>query len=85
MWRLRDQLAKALREGGLRVATVQHRERLSRKDAQVFAMSLHRAKGLEFDAVVVVLKSALDAHLRQLAYVGMTRAKRLARVYTLPV
>ena len=73
--RIRDQLAKQLRDDGFKVSIVNHRQRLSRKDAQVFAMTLHRAKGLEFDGVVVVLDRVLDEHLRKLAYVGMTRAK----------
>jgi Superfamily I DNA and RNA helicases len=77
----RDQLAKQLREAGHKVATVDHRERLSRKDARIFAMTLHRAKGLEFDAVAIVINHTLDAELRKLVYVGMTRAKRAARLY----
>jgi mRNA-degrading endonuclease RelE of RelBE toxin-antitoxin system len=79
--KLRDQLAKQIRETGYKVATVNHRERLSRKDAQIFAMTLHRAKGLEFDAVVIVVNRVLDENLRKLVYVGMTRAKRAARLY----
>lgn len=80
--KLRDQLAKQIRESGLKVATVNHRERLSRKDARIFAMTLHRAKGLEFDAVAIVVNRELDESLRKLVYVGMTRAKRMARMYT---
>jgi hypothetical protein len=79
--RLRDQLAKHIRDAGYKVATVNHRERLSRKDAQIFAMTLHRAKGLEFDAVVIVVNRKLDERYRQLVYVGMTRAKRMASLY----
>lgn len=79
--KLRDQLVKQLREAGHKVATVEHRERLSRKDARIFAMTLHRAKGLEFDAVAIVVNRALDERLRKLVYVGMTRAKWAARVY----
>lgn len=79
--KLRDQLAKQIREAGYKVATVNHRERLSRKDAQIFAMTLHRAKGLEFDAVVIVVDRELDEDLRKLVYVGITRAKRAARLY----
>jgi hypothetical protein len=79
--RLRDQLAKHIRDAGYKVATVNHRERLSRKDAQIFAMTLHRAKGLEFDAVVIVVNRKLDERYRQLVYVGMTRAKRMALLY----
>jgi superfamily I DNA/RNA helicase len=81
--RLRDQLAKHIREAGYKVATVNHRERLSRKDAQIFAMTLHRAKGLEFDAVAIAVNRDLDDRLRQLVYVGMTRAKRMAQFYLL--
>ena len=80
--KLRDQLAKQIREAGYKVATVNHRERLSRKDAQIFAMTLHRAKGLEFDAVVILVNRELDDELRKLVYVGMTRAKRAARLYS---
>ncbi|NEV64393.1 DEAD/DEAH box helicase [Thiorhodococcus minor] len=79
--KLRDQLAQQIREAGYKVATVNHRERLSRKDAQIFAMTLHRAKGLELDAVAVVVNRDLDENLRKLVYVGMTRAKRAARFY----
>ena len=79
--KLRDQLAKQLREAGFKVATVNHRERLSRKDAQIFAMTLHRAKGLEFDAVAIVVNRELDENLRKLVYVGITRAKRAALLY----
>jgi superfamily I DNA/RNA helicase len=79
--KLRDQLAKQIREAGYKVATLDHRERLSRKDAQIFAMTLHRAKGLEFDAVAIVVNRALDENLRKLVYVGITRAKRAARLY----
>lgn len=78
---LRDQLAKQIQEAGYKIATVNHRERLSRKDAQLFAMTLHRAKGLEFDAVVIVVNRDLDKNLRRLVDVGMARAKREAKLY----
>ncbi|MCW4347277.1 MAG: ATP-binding domain-containing protein [Candidatus Thiodiazotropha endolucinida] len=58
--------------------TVNHRERLSRKDAQIFAMRMHRAKGLEFNAVAIIVDRKLDERYRQLVYVGVTRAKRKA-------
>jgi superfamily I DNA/RNA helicase len=44
-------------------------------------MTLHRAKGLEFDAVVIVVNRESDESLRKLVYVGMTRAKQAARLY----
>lgn len=78
---LRDQLAKNLREAGYKVVTVNHRERLTRKDAQIFVMTLHRAKGLEFDAVAIVVNKEMNEDMRKLVYVGMTRAKRLAQLY----
>ncbi len=80
--RRRDQLAQQLREAGYRVATIDHRQRLGRHEAEIFAMTLHRAKGLEFDAVAIVVERALDDNLRKLIYVGLTRAKRAARLYT---
>ena len=76
-----DQLAKPIREAGYKVATVKHRERLSRKDAQIYALTLHRAKGLEFDAVAIAVNRELDENLRKLVYVGISRAKRAARFY----
>ncbi|MEW8508858.1 MAG: ATP-binding domain-containing protein [Candidatus Thiodiazotropha sp.] len=79
--RLRDQLAKHTREAGYKMATVNHRERLSRKDAQIFAMTLHRAKGLEFDAVAIVVNKEMNENMRRLVYVGLTRAKRAAKLY----
>jgi superfamily I DNA/RNA helicase len=79
--RLRDQLAKHVREAGYKVATINHRERLSRKDAQIFAMTLHRAKGIEFDAVAIVVNKEMNENMRKLLYVGMTRAKRMAQLY----
>lgn len=79
--RLRDQLGKHIREAGYKVATVNHRERLSRKDTQIFAMTLHRAKGLEFDAVAIVVTREINENMRKLVYVGMTRAKRMAQLY----
>lgn len=79
--KLCDQLAKQVREAGYKVATVKHHERLSRKDAQIYAMTLHRAKGLEFDAVAIVVNRELDEGLRKLLYVGISRAKRAARLY----
>ncbi|WPL17977.1 Putative ATP-dependent DNA helicase YjcD [Thiorhodovibrio winogradskyi] len=83
--KLRDQLAQQLREAGYQVATVNHRERLigsqGRKDAQIFAMTLHRAKGLEFDAVAIAVHRELDENLRKLVYVGLTRAKRAAVLF----
>lgn len=53
------------------------------RDALHFAM-MHRAKGLEFDAVVVVAPSSYFGKLdetvnqRKLVYVALTRAKRAA-------
>lgn len=79
--KLFEQLARQVREAGYKVATVNQRERLSRKDAQIFAMTLHRAKGLEFDAVAIVLDRQLNDRLRPLVYVGITRAKQMAQVY----
>ncbi len=76
-----DQLAKPIREAGYKVATVKHRERLSRKDAQIYALTLHRAKGLEFDAVAIAVNRELDENLRKLVYVGISRAKKAARFY----
>jgi superfamily I DNA/RNA helicase len=41
-------------------------------------MTLHRAKGLEFDAVAIVHRPTKSERERMLMYVGLSRAKREA-------
>ena len=79
--KLRDQIGEQIRQAGFKVVSVDRSQRLSRKNVQVYVMTLHRAKGLEFDAVAIVVDSLMDEYMRKLVYVGMTRAKRSAQLY----
>ncbi|MEC8849771.1 MAG: UvrD-helicase domain-containing protein [Pseudomonadota bacterium] len=81
--KIRNQIKDHLTAQGIVSSTVEHKEKLARKAARVFLMTLHRAKGLEFDAVCVVAKGPLDDGMRKLAYVGMTRAKKDAALAVL--
>ena len=71
-----------------RIALVTNAEMKSTKDGQVSLMTLHSAKGLEFDRVVIIgVEETLIPHSRhgepegieeerRLLYVGVTRARR---------
>jgi hypothetical protein len=47
------------------------------EDAGVVCETIHRFKGLEADAVIVVLDEMVDEQDRQLAYIGLSRARSL--------
>ena len=80
----RDSAAKILGAGGLQTHVIQVNKR-DVPDASVIRFStMHRAKGLEFDQVVVLAPAAFlgapaeTANERKLLYVAITRAKRAA-------
>lgn len=56
----------------------------------IYLSTMHRAKGLEFDQVVLLVSrdyrepAAESSDLRRLAYVAMTRAKRRVVILTMP-
>jgi superfamily I DNA/RNA helicase len=63
-----------------------HDQRDQAESKAVRIATMHRAKGLEFDEIVVLLPSdvsslgPLAANIQQLQYVALTRAKKAATV-----
>jgi hypothetical protein len=85
----REAMAKQLLSSGLAGVTISAQSNhYDARDAVHFA-TMHRAKGLEFDAVVVVAPGAFfespekTAGQRRLMYVALTRAKRAAMLIQL--
>ena len=56
----------------------------SGEQGKVMAETVHRFKGLESDAVILVLFDGPPDDLRRLAYVGMSRARSLLYVLAAP-
>lgn len=80
----REAMAQQLGSAGFKGVTVSaHSNHSEARDVVHFA-TMHRAKGLEFDAVVVVAPEAYlgdpeaTTNQRKLLYVALTRAKRAA-------
>lgn len=82
--RIRDTLSWQLEAAGLATVSITAQSNHSGKYAEIHLATMHRAKGLEFDCVIVLSPSsyfALDdsqSNKRNLLYVALTRAKRLA-------
>ena len=83
---LRDSLAKQFSSAGLATSVIDASQNLSADVKAVHFATMHRAKGLEFDRVIVVAPASyfgvpLDTEAqRKLIYVALTRAKREALV-----
>lgn len=80
---VRDLTRKCFSNAGLGTHTIEATEKDTPDSAKIRFATMHRAKGLEFDQVVVIAQKSLlegpDAdQYRKLAYVALTRAKRLA-------
>jgi hypothetical protein len=79
---VRDTLARQLSLAGFATSVIDANQNLSNDGKCIHFATMHRAKGLEFDRVVVVTPAAylgepLDAEQkRKLIYVALTRAKR---------
>ena len=88
--KVRDGLAKQLQAAGLACVTITAQSNHAGVQEVVHVATMHRAKGLEFDCVVVVapanyLGAPEDTEgLRKLLYVALTRAKRGALLVQLP-
>jgi DNA helicase IV len=85
----REAMSLQLQSAGLTCATILAQSNHSgNRDAVNFA-TMHRAKGLEFDAVVVVAPASFFGPIdetqnqRKLLYVALTRAKRAAMLIRL--
>ena len=83
---VRDSLAKQFSSAGFATSVIDASQNLSADAKTVHFATMHRAKGLEFDRVIVVAPTSYfgapletEAH-RKLIYVALTRAKREAQV-----
>jgi superfamily I DNA/RNA helicase len=82
----REALASQLQSAGLRGVTNSAESNHADERGVVHFATMHRAKGLEFDAVVVVAPDTFfgsveeTANQRKLLYVALTRAKRAAQL-----
>lgn len=79
----RDHLAQALKSLGIAISTIEADTADTANNETVRVSTMHRAKGLEFDRVVVLAQGMLkdkadDSGVAELVYVAMTRAKSLA-------
>lgn len=88
--KVRDGLAQQLQSAGLACVTISAQSNHTSARDVVHLATMHRAKGLEFDCVVVVApKSYLGSPVetegqRKLLYVALTRAKRGALLVQTP-
>jgi superfamily I DNA/RNA helicase len=84
----RDQLMAALRAAGYAVESIEPDTRVSAEANCLLFATMHRAKGLEFQNVIVtsttVLQGDRAAVAPQLLYVALTRAKQRAALLTAP-
>lgn len=82
----REALASQLQSAGLRGVTISAESNHADERRVVHFATMHRAKGLEFDGVVVVAPDTFfgtveeTANQRKLLYVALTRAKRAAQL-----
>lgn len=88
--RVRDGLAQQLQAAALACATITAQSNHAGAQDVVHLATMHRAKGLEFDCVVVVAPASYlgapedTEGLRKLLYVALTRAKRGALMVQMP-
>jgi hypothetical protein len=84
----RDQLMAALRSAGYAVESIEADTRLRAEVNCLLFATMHRAKGLEFQNVIVTHmtagQGAREAVAPQLIYVALTRAKQRAALLTTP-
>lgn len=86
----REALAMQVQSAGFTVVTITAQSNHADARDVVHFATMHRAKGLEFDAVAVVAPGRFfgdpeaTADQRKLLYVALTRAKRLALLIKLP-
>jgi len=79
---VRDASAKVFAKAGLKTAVIDENHNLSNTTEIIYFSTMHRAKGLEFDEVIVIspseyLGDPLETDSkRKLIYVALTRAKK---------
>lgn len=87
--KVRDALEKLLRAQGHRCLTISAEDNHTNEQGVIHLATMHRAKGLEFDCVAVVVPKAYMGEPsqteaeRKLVYVALTRAKRGALLLVL--
>jgi hypothetical protein len=80
----RNAMSLQLESAGLSCVTISAQSNHGERHDVVHLATMHRAKGLEFDAVVVVAPASFFGDIeetqnqRRLLYVALTRAKRVA-------
>ena len=80
----RDALARGFQSQGLRAAVIDENQNAAATQGATFFATMHRAKGLEFDRVIVLAPKAYlgdpleTESKRKLIYVALTRAKKEA-------
>jgi hypothetical protein len=83
---LRDQFRELCRDQGYETGLIDSNDTSAAEPATLWFSTMHRAKGLEFDQVIVVSQLKLTdpveetADRRRLLYVALTRSKRRAGV-----
>lgn len=88
--KIRDSLAQQLQAAGLACVTITANSNHAGTQEVVHLATMHRAKGLEFDCVVVIAPSSYlgspeeTEGFRKLLYVALTRAKRGALMVITP-
>ncbi len=88
--KVRDAMARELENAGLACVTIDAQNNHANAVNVVHLATMHRAKGLEFDCVVVVAPTSYlgdpadTDNQRKLLYVALTRAKRGALLLQVP-
>ena len=86
---VRDAISRQFLSAGYKTSVIDANQNLSDDSTAIHFATMHRAKGLEFDNVVVIAPSSFlgDPHetesQRKLIYVALTRAKREAALLKL--
>lgn len=84
---LRDQIDAFLERNGQRTKTIDENQNAGTAQGVVYLATMHRAKGLEFDRVIVVASKAYLGDVREtgqqrrLLYVALSRAKKDASLF----
>jgi len=85
--KVRDAVAKHFQTNGIPVAVIDENQNAGASQATSYFATMHRAKGLEFDRVIVLAHKAYmgdpleTGSKRKLIYVALTRAKKEAALF----
>lgn len=85
--KVRDAVSKHFQNNGIPVAVIDENQNAGASQATSYFATMHRAKGLEFDRVIVLAPKAYmgdpleTGSKRKLIYVALTRAKKEAALF----